>query len=98
MNKENKGLVSLVPEIYRDLAQPTVRNAGNALGEVADLIVAPVGRCASILKNNLLRTIDKLGKEAPENVAPAKPSVAVPILEKCATSKRIRLPKPMRSC
>jgi len=82
VSEEIKALVSLVPELYKDLAQPTVRNAGNALGEVADLIAAPVGRCASILKNNVLRTIDKLSKEHPENVVQTKHGVAVPILEK----------------
>ena len=77
MNEKIKGLGILLPEIYKDLAQPTVRNAGNALGEVADLIVAPIGlivapigRCASILKKNLLRTIDKLDKEKPANIVP----------------------------
>lgn len=82
MAEENKNLARLVPEVYKDLAQPAAKNAGNAIGEVVDLIVAPVGRCANILKGNLLRTIDKLGKEEPENIIPTKPSVAIPILEK----------------
>jgi len=85
MIEEHKALVSLIRESYKDIAQPTARVIGDALGQCAGFVLEPVGGLANIGRNNLMRFVKKLEKEErenPENIIPTKPSVAVPILEK----------------
>lgn len=85
MSGKVEGQGGLMTEAYKDLGQPAVRIVGQFLGEVIGLVGVPLGKLASIGKNNLMRFVEKLEKahkENPENIVPAKPSVAVPILEK----------------
>jgi len=85
VSEETKALIAVIREGYKDMAQPTARAVGNALGKVAGLALEPVGALADIGKANLMRFVKKLEKEErenPENIIPTKPSVAVPILEK----------------
>lgn len=85
MSGEGEGQGRLVTEVYKDLGQPAVRIVGQSLGEIVGFILVPLGKCASIGRNNLMRFVEKLEKaqkENPENIVPTKPSVAVPILEK----------------
>lgn len=85
MSGKVEGQGGLMTEVYKDCAQPTVRIIGQSVGEIAGLVFVPLGKCASIAKNNLMRFVEKLEKaqkENPENIVPAKPSVAVPILQK----------------
>lgn len=85
MSGKVEGQGGLMTEVYKDLGQPSARIVGQSLGETLGLVFVPLGKCASIGRNNLMRFVEKLEKakkENPENIAPAKPSVAVPILEK----------------
>jgi len=85
MSGKVEGQGGLITEVYKDLAQPAVGIVGQFLGETLGLVFVPLGKCASIGRNNLMRFVEKLEKakkENPENIVPAKPSVAVPILEK----------------
>ena len=85
MSEETKALIAVIRDGYKDMAQPTARVIGNALGNIAGLALEPVGALADIGKANLMRFVKKLEKdemENPGNIIPTKPSVAVPILEK----------------
>lgn len=84
-NAEGKDRPRVELEAYKDIAQPTARVVGSALGKVVGLTLDWIGALADIGNANLMRFVKKLEKEErenPENIIPTKPSVAVPILEK----------------
>jgi len=82
MNGEIKNLGSLLPEIYKDAAQPAVRTAGKAIGSVAELTFSPIGRCAEIFSKNISNFLDKFDSANEEDIVPPKPNIAVPIFQK----------------
>ena len=82
MSDEIKSFNSLLPEIYKDSAQPTFRVAGQALGSIADLVLSPFGRCAEIAKKNVFKFLDKFDKEDQDNIVSPAPNIGVPVLQK----------------
>ena len=84
-----KGTASLLPEIYKDLAQPSVQKVGKALGCVFDLITLPteyLTRWSDFKKENINRHFEKYRQkmeEIPEEkVCEVHPQVGVPIMER----------------
>ena len=82
MNEEMKTLSVLLPVIYPDLAQPAARNVGRALGSVVELVTYPVERSIEIVLKKMDKFFDKMEAEQQDNIVPADPNIAVPILQK----------------
>jgi len=80
--EEMKPLGSLSSNIYKALAQPAVQNFGTALGDVMNMITLPVSTVSKIVGYNLHKAARKLGELPPEEIVPAKPRVAIPIIQK----------------
>lgn len=91
MNGEIKNLGSLLPEIYKDAAQPAVRTAGKAIGSVAELILSPIGRCAEIFSKNISNFFDKFDSANEEDIVPPKPNIGVPIFQKLSYTEEEEL-------
>ncbi len=91
MGEEMKSFGSLLPEIYKDAAQPTVRSAGKALGLVAELVFYPFGRCAEITKKNVSKFLDKFDGEEQTNIVEPETSIAVPVLQKLSYTEEEEL-------
>ena len=72
----------ILKEIYTDLASPATQSLGIAFQKIIDIVLEPSGRCCDILKENLLKFVNKLGKEKRENIIPADPVIAIPIWNK----------------
>ena len=77
-----KTLGSLMLEVYKDTTQPAVQSVGRALGSVVNLVAYPVARCAEIFHKNMAKFFDKMKAEQQDNIVPADPNIAVPILQK----------------
>ncbi len=84
MSDEMKTMGSLLPTLYKDVAQPAVKSAGKALGSVADLVFYPIGRCAEIANNNISKFLDKFDEEEQNNIVEPETNIAVPVLQKLA--------------
>ena len=82
MNDEMKTMGSLLPTLYKDAAQPTVRSAGKAIGSVADLVFNPIGRCAKIASKNISKLLNKFDGEEQNNIVEPETNIAIPILQK----------------
>ena len=82
MSEEMKTLGSLMLEVYKDTAQPAAQSVGRALGSVVDLVAYPVARRAEIAQKNMAKFFDKMEAEQQDNIVPADPNIAVPILQK----------------
>ena len=72
----------LMQEIYQDMAKPAAHTLGAAVGDVVGMIADPVGRTAQIFKKNILRYVERMAGEKPEETRPVRPDVAMPIMQK----------------
>lgn len=73
---------NLLPQIYKDAAQPAVQKFGKALGAIAGYIFSPLEKVAGIGEKNMLRLVERLDAEDEEKIIPAPPELAVPILQR----------------
>jgi hypothetical protein len=78
----NQKLAELLPNIYEDLAQPSIKRAGLALGNVVGIITTPLGTGASILEKNLDKFVKRLDKETDKEIIPINPEIGIPVFEK----------------
>ena len=72
----------LMLEIYRDTTQPAAKVVGAAVGDVVGMIAEPMGYAAQIFKKNMLRYVERMASEKPEETRPVRPDVAMPIVQK----------------
>lgn len=96
------GLGSFAPiitELYKDMAQPAVRNFGLALGAITSVglfihLLSSWGtdRLNICLKNNLEKYSERLKEVPSEDIVEAPPEVAIPIIEKLSyvTNEELR--------
>ena len=81
MNDESQKM-GLTARVYGDLLESSTRVVGRALGNVVGMVAEPLGRAAEIGKKNILKYVDRMDGENPEDVIPVRPDVAIPILDK----------------
>lgn len=83
------GLSKLLPDIYKDLAQPSLQVLGNALGKALEFVTLPitalgtVSDCAKANLNHRLEEYTKKIEQIPEDkLVEVHPQIAVPIIQK----------------
>ena len=75
-----KGLAEIIPEVYRDLAKPSVIKLGTAVGSILGVVLGPAGRLGEIGETNLIKLVNRL--DAVSDIQEVQPELAGPILER----------------
>lgn len=100
--KDLGGLGAYAPileELYKDMAQPAVRNIGLALGAITSIglflhLLSSWGtdRLNICLKNNLDEYAERMKEVPPEDVSEVPPEIGIPIVEKLSyvTNEELR--------
>lgn len=75
----------LLPEIYKDIAQPIAKQAGVALGEVGKLVFSPIYYPTNYLNDRMEKWFARIKDNVPkENRIEAKPYITIPTLQNLA--------------
>ena len=79
----------LAPEVYKDVAKPSLQAMGKALGNVIELVALPISglnywseKAKILIAHNLDVYRKKLDQIEPEKVQPVAQEIGVPIFEK----------------
>lgn len=88
----NKAL-ELLPEVYRDVAQPGVQKLGLAISSLIGVLTGPIIIGSNIAEKNLVALIRRLDKEDEGSIVPIPPELGVPILEKLRYTRGEELAK-----
>lgn len=89
VEKAAGALMNLIPDIYKDVAQPGLSVLGKAIGGVVNFCVLPLNAAGvvadgvnAVLRNRLSDYAKKLERIPEEKIVEVHPQIAVPIIQK----------------